>query len=279
MARKDPNAIAETLDKSKFVMEEAPALKEAAGKLSSGVQNIQYDWGKVNSSLDALQGTADVSTARAGGKDITADYWTRRQQGEASQKPRTLADLGKIMLENAKSSAAAQAAEARAKQQAAEGETARNLNNSIYQARQRMQAQALGLSNEKFKITQTLSQTIQGMDLAQKQMLQQYYLSKSQARTAAQSINLDARQAELNNMFQYLQLGVSAAASATAATAGALNQSKPQSTTSASSNRVSQGQTSGGYSLGNSYGPRGPSALTGKVLASDSNAYAALGGS
>ena len=196
------------------------ALKQANG----AAQSISYDWSGVDSALQGYTGVAQAWDARAGGQGETAglQVWQGQEDNATNNgisDPRSLgvALMKQSRMGNQQSSqvlaanmnqrfSAVQAAQ-QARQAVVQGQMAK------LQADQQLQA----WKNQTALGTQ---QAVQGYQLAQQELQNQYILGVAGAKNAQQAAQIQANNANWNIIMGYVQSGLQAVSTAAAAGAG-----------------------------------------------------------
>lgn len=221
-----------TIDPSKFAVPDAAVDNQKADAIKGATAGISNDWTGVNRDVGQLAGLSSYFDQVSQGKgDTSAATRTNAGQQDLSGGPQTVADLGKAFLRLAKGGSA-QSADV---QQASEGQKlaaaneAANLRKKATDAQLGKMQSDMTLNNAQFAITEKLTQAQNGLNLATMQLKTMMNYALSNAKNSGAMADLQAQHAAMNNLLQYIQMGLGAGSSVAAGMAKMAGTSSPTS--------------------------------------------------
>lgn len=215
-----------SINQNAFTISGASGEEQQGQNITQATNAITNDWSGVDSALGQLQGGANYAqNAAMGGQGAVAGKATRANQQNLASAPQNVSDLGKALMQlgqgGAKQSADVGAASGQESQQFAA--QANQLKQQITEAQLAKYQSDLQLSNAQFQITNKTNQATNGLQLAQQALQNQLQNALATASNAGQADQLQANQANMNQIFQYIGAGLGGASSVASGIASYMN--------------------------------------------------------
>ena len=210
------------IDQGAFELAGADGLKKRAQDTTDAANAVQFDWSHVDAAMQHMAGAGAFADSRASGQNLSAGTETAMQQDSGTEVPQTAASLAQALMNKGKTGAADASAQARAnaEQQSQAMALSTQLQQSQTAAKMQKVQMQLELQNQKFDISNNLTQATNSLSLTQASLKNAYNNALASAKNATDALNLGA--SYTNNILglQSASMALGAAGAATAALAG-----------------------------------------------------------